>query len=67
MVKFCKSGNREKEIKRILVKGMLDIDYYKAAADAINKVKQDLASKEIEQRLIQEIKKNCKKVKHCQE
>ena len=57
MVKFCKSGNREKEIKGIEAKGTLEINYYKAAADAINKVKQDLASKEIEQRLIQEKEK----------
>ena len=35
----------------------LDINYEKAAAEAINKVKQDLATKEIEQRLKQEIEK----------
>ena len=34
-----------------------EIDYEKAAAEAINKVKQDLAAKEIEQRLQQEIEK----------
>ena len=34
-----------------------EIDYEKAAADAINKVKQDLAEKEIEQRLKLEIEK----------
>ena len=33
----------------------LEINYEKAAAEAINKVKQDLATKEIEQRLKQEI------------
>ena len=33
----------------------LEINYEKAAAEAINKVKQDLAAKEIEQRLEQEI------------
>ena len=33
----------------------LEINYEKAAAEAINKVKQDLAAKEIEQRLKQEI------------
>ena len=33
----------------------LDINYEKAAEEAINKVKQDLAAKEIEQRLKQEI------------
>ena len=35
----------------------LEINYEKAAAEAINKVKQDLATKEIEQRLKQEIEK----------
>ena len=33
----------------------LKINYEKAAAEAINKVKQDLATKEIEKRLRQEI------------
>ena len=35
----------------------LEINYEKAAAEAINKVKQDLAAKEIEQRLKQEIER----------
>ena len=35
----------------------LEINYEKAAAEAINKVKQDLATKEIEQRLKQQIEK----------
>ena len=35
----------------------LAINYEKAAAEAINKVKQDLATKEIEQRLKQEIER----------
>ena len=35
----------------------LEINYEKAAAEAINKVKQDLATKEIKQRLKQEIEK----------
>ena len=35
----------------------LEINYEKEAAEAINKVKQDLATKEIEQRLKQEIEK----------
>ena len=35
----------------------LEIDYEKAAAEVINKVKQDLAAKEIEQRLKQEIQR----------
>ena len=36
-------------------KNSLEINYERAAAEAINKVKQDLATKEIEQRLKQEI------------
>ena len=35
----------------------LEINYEKAAAEAINKVKQDLAAKEIEQRVKQEIER----------
>ena len=35
----------------------LEISYERAAAEAINKVKQDLATKEIEQRLKQEIER----------
>ena len=35
----------------------LEINYEKAATEAINKVKQDLAAKEIEQRLKQEIER----------
>ena len=38
-------------------KNPLAINYKKAAAEAINKVKQDLATKEIEQRLKQEIER----------
>ena len=38
-------------------KNPLDINYEKAAAEAINKVKQDLATREIEQRLKQEIER----------
>ena len=38
-------------------KNPLEINYEKAAAEAINKVKQDLATKEIEQRLKQEIER----------
>ena len=38
-------------------KNAQEIDYEKAAAEAINKVKQDLAAKEIEQRLKQEIQR----------
>ena len=35
----------------------LEINYEKVVAEAINKVKHDLATKEIEQRLTQEIEK----------
>ena len=35
----------------------LEINYERAAAKAINKVKQDMATKEIEQRLKHEIEK----------
>ena len=38
-------------------KNYLEINYEKAAAEAIKKVKQDLATKEIEQRLKQEIER----------
>ena len=41
----------------VTARNALDINYEKAAAEAINKVKQDLATKEIEQRLKQEIEK----------
>ena len=40
-----------------MVKNALEINYEKAASEAINKVKQDLATKEIEQRLKQEIER----------
>ena len=36
----------------------LEMNYERAAAEAINKVKQDLATKEIEQRLKQEIERH---------
>ena len=39
------------------IRKSLKINYEKAAADALNKVKQDLATKEIEQRLKQEIER----------
>ena len=48
-----KGVTEEKETKR----GTLEINYQKAAADARNIVKQVLATKEIEQRLRQEIEK----------
>ena len=55
--KSVKAVNEEKEVKGIEAKGTLKIHYQKAAADAINKVKQNLATKETEQRLRQEIER----------
>ena len=47
----CNSANEA------TARNALEINYEKAAAEAINKVKQDLAAKEIEQRLKQEIER----------
>ena len=44
-------------------KKMLEINYQKAAADNINQVKQDLATKDIKQIVRQEKEKE---TKHCQ-
>ena len=46
-----------KNIIETEAKKSLEINYEKAAAEAINKVKQELATKEIEQRLKQEIER----------
>ena len=56
-VKSVKAVTEEKETKGAGAKGTLDINHQKAAADAINKVKPDLALKDIEQRLKQEKEK----------
>ena len=48
---------QKRDVTGAEMKNSLEINYEKAAADAINKVKQDLATKEIEQRLKQEIEK----------
>ena len=53
-VKAVKQINSEIEAT---ARNALEINYEKAAAEAINKVKQDLAAKEIEQRLKQEIER----------
>ena len=45
---------QKKDVTGAEMKISLEINYEKAAADAINKVKQDLATKEIEQPLKQE-------------
>ena len=47
----------KKAIEEAETSDSLEINYEKAAAEAINKVKQDLATKEIEQRLKHEIKR----------
>ena len=46
-----------KNAKEAEARNSLEIYYEKAAAEAINKVKPDLATKEIEQRLNQEIER----------
>ena len=53
-VKAVTQVNNAMEAK---ARNFLEINYERAAAEAINKVKQDLATKEIEQRLKQEIEK----------
>ena len=45
------------QVKRAKAMNSLEINYERAAAEAINKVKQDLATKEIEQRVKQEIER----------
>ena len=48
---------QEKDATGAMKRNSLEKNYERAAAEAINKVKQDLATKEIEQRLKQEIEK----------
>ena len=55
--KTLKAVTQCKSAIEATAKNALEIDYEKAAAEAINKVKQDLAAKEIEQRLKQEIQR----------
>ena len=55
--KTVKAMTQKRDVTGAEMKNSLEINYEKAAADAINKVKQDLATKEIEQRLKQEIEK----------
>ena len=55
LTKTVKAVNQVKSQMESEVGNSLEINYEKAAAEAINKVKQDLATKEIEQRLRQEI------------
>ena len=53
--KTVKAVTQNKDATGAEKKNSLEINYERAAAEAINKVKQDLATKEIEQRLKQEI------------
>ena len=55
--KTVKAVTQVKNAIEATAKDALEIDYEGAASEAINKVKQDLATKEIEQRLKQEIDK----------
>ena len=55
--KKVKAGAQVKNAIEAKTMNSLEINYEKAAAEAINKVKQDLATKEIEQRLKQEIER----------
>ena len=55
--KTMKAVTQVRSAKEFEVGNSLEINYEKAAAEAISKVKQDLATKEIEQRLRQEIEK----------
>ena len=61
LTKSMKGVNEKKDAEGAATKGLLDINYQKAATDAINKVKQDLATKDIGQKLKQEIEKQQKK------
>ena len=53
--KTLKAVTQANNAIKATAKNALEISYEKAASEAINKVKQDLATKEIEQRLKQEI------------
>ena len=55
--KTVKAVAQVKNVIEAETRNSLEINYEKAAAEAINKVKQDLATKEIEQRLKQEIER----------
>ena len=55
--KTVKAVTQVKNAIEAEARNSLEINYEKAAAEAINKVKQDLSTKEIEQRLKQEIER----------
>ena len=52
-----KAMTEEKDTGGAVLGNSLGMNYEKAAAEAINKMKQDLATKEIEQKLKQEIER----------
>ena len=56
-LKTVKTVTRVKDDAGGETRKSLEINYEKAAAEAINRVKKDLATKEIEQRLKQEIER----------
>ena len=51
-------SDRGERCRGATTKGSLEINYEKAAADAINQMKQELATKEIERGLKQEIERH---------
>ena len=55
--KTVKAVTQNKDATGAEKRNSIEINYEREAAEAINKVKQDLATKEIEQRLKQEIEK----------
>ena len=55
--KTAKAVTQVKDTRGAETRNSLEINYEKAAAEAINKMKQDLATKKIEQRLKEEIEK----------
>ena len=57
LTKTVKAVTQVKNAMETEARNSLEINYENAAAEAINKVKQDLATKEIEQRLNQEIER----------
>ena len=54
-IKTVKAVTQNKDATGADKRNSLEINYERASAEAINKVKQDLATKEIEQRLKLEI------------
>ena len=63
--KTVKGVKQNKDDTGAETRNSLEINYERAVAEAINKVKQDLATKEIEQRLKNEIEKQRLNEKLC--